>query len=133
MDRQLIRLSSTQLRALDAAAQSKRLRIVGAPCSGKTPHAIEVCRRERTVNPAEKIGLVCFSRHLGAFLVDIAKADRLDGVTPASFYLHPDRILGSTADSAATDPAYYHQRVRAALDLAQRTPEAEKFDHAARW
>jgi Nuclease-related domain/UvrD-like helicase C-terminal domain len=128
LDRQLIRLSSTQLRALDAATQSKRLRIVGGPGSGKTLLAIEVCRRELAANPALKVGLVCFNRHLGAFLVDVAKADRLTGVAPGSFYLHLDRILGSTADAAATDPSYYQQRVRAALDLAQRTPEAEKFD-----
>ena len=128
LDRQLIRLSSTQLRALDAAAQSKRLRITGGPGSGKTLLALEVCRRERTANPAQKIGLVCFNRHLGAFLVDVAKADRLDGVTPGSFYLHLDRILGNVADAKATDPTYYQQRVRAALEIAQRTPEAEKFD-----
>ena len=128
LDRQLIRLSSTQLRALDAAAQSKRLRITGGPGSGKTLLALEVCRRERAVNPAERIGLVCFNRHLGAFLVDVAKADRLDGVTPGSFYLHLDRILGNVADAKATDPTYYQQRVRAALEIAQRTPEAEKFD-----
>jgi len=128
LDRQLIRLSSTQLRALDAAAQSKRLRIVGGPGSGKTLLALEVCRRERMANPAEKIGLVCFNRHLGAFLVDVAKADRLTSVTPGSFYLHLDRILGDLADAKATDPTYYQQRVRAALDIAQRTPEAEKFD-----
>ena len=128
LDRQLIRLSSTQLRALDAAAQSKRLRITGGPGSGKTLLALEVCRRERTANPAENIGLICFNRHLGAFLVDVAKADRLDGVTPGSFYLHLDRILGNVADAKATDPTYYQQRVRAALEIAQRTPEAEKFD-----
>ena len=128
LDRTLIRLSSTQLRVLDTAAQSKRLRITGGPGSGKTLLALEVCRRERTAKTAEKIGLVCFNRHLGAFLVDVAKADRLDGVTPGSFYLHLDRILGSTADAKATDPSYYQQRVRAALDIAQRTPEAEKFD-----
>ena len=128
LDRQLIRLSSTQLRALDAAAQSKRLRITGGPGSGKTLLALEVCRRERTANPAERIGLVCFNRHLGAFLVDVAKADRLDGVTPGSFYLHLDRILGNVADAKATDPTYYQQRVRAALEIAQRTPETEKFD-----
>ena len=128
LDRELVRLSSTQLRALDAAAQSKRLRITGGPGSGKTLLALEVCRRERTANPVQKIGLVCFNRHLGAFLVDVAKADRLDGVTPGSFYLHLDRILGSTADAKATDPTYYQQRVRAALEIAQRAPEAEKFD-----
>ena len=128
LDRQLIRLSSTQLRALDAAAQSKRLRITGGPGSGKTLLALEVCRRERTVNPAERIGLVCFNRHLGALLVDVAKADRLDGVTPGSFYLHLDRILGNVADAKATDPTYAQQRVRAALEIVKRTPEAEKFD-----
>ena len=128
LDRTLIRLSSTQLRALDAAAQSKRLRITGGPGSGKTLLALEVCRRERAVNPAQKIGLVCFNRHLGAFLVDVAKADRLEGVTPGSFYLHLDRILGNVADAKATDPAYFQQRVRAALEIAQLTPEAEKFD-----
>ena len=128
LDRQLIRLSSTQLRALDAAAQSKRLRITGGPGSGKTLLALEVCRRERAANPAQRIGLICFNRHLGAFLVDVAKADRLDGVTPGSFYLHLDRILGNVADAKATDPTYYQQRVRAALEIAQRTPEAEKFD-----
>ena len=128
LDRTLIRLSSTQLRALDAAAQSKRLRVTGGPGSGKTLLALEVCRRERMVNPAQKIGLVCFNRHLGAFLVDVAKADRLDGVTPGSFYLHLDRILGNVADAKATDPTYYQQRVRAALVIAQCTPEAEKFD-----
>ena len=128
LERELIRLSSTQLRALDAATQSKRLRITGGPGSGKTLLALEVCRRELAANPALKIGLVCFNRHLGAFLVDVAKADRLEGVTPGSFYLHLDRILGDVADAKATDPAYFQQRVRAALDLAQRTPEAEKFD-----
>jgi hypothetical protein len=128
LDRELVRLSSTQLRALDAAAQSKRLRVVGGPGSGKTLLALEVCRRELATNPAQKIGLVCFNRYLGAFLVDVAKADRLTGVSPGSFYLHLDRILGSTADTASTDPAYYHQRVRSALDLAQCTPEAERFD-----
>jgi hypothetical protein len=128
LERELIRLSSTQLRALDAATQSKRLRITGGPGSGKTLLALEVCRRELAANPALKIGLVCFNRHLGAFLVDVAKADRLEGITPGSFYLHLDRILGDVADAKATDPAYFQQRVRAALDLAQRTPEAEKFD-----
>jgi hypothetical protein len=128
LDRQLIRLSSTQLRALDAAAQSKRLRIVGGPGSGKTLLALEVCRRELAANPDQKIGLVCFNRYLGAFLVDVAKADRLTSVTPGSFYLHLDRILGDLADAKATDSTYYQQRVRAALDIAQRTPEAEKFD-----
>jgi hypothetical protein len=128
LERELIRLSSTQLRALDAATQSKRLRITGGPGSGKTLLALEVCRRELAANPALKIGLVCFNRHLGAFLVDVAKADRLEGVTPGSFYLHLDRILGDVADAKATDPAYFQQRVRAALEIAQRTPEAEKFD-----
>jgi len=128
LDRELIRLSSTQLHALDAATLSKRLRVVGGPGSGKTLLAIEVCRRELAANPAVKIGLVCFNRYLGTFLVDVAKADRLDGVTPGSFYLHLDRILGSTGDSTASDPAYYQQRVRSALELARRTPEAEKFD-----
>jgi hypothetical protein len=128
LERELIRLSSTQLRALDAATQSKRLRITGGPGSGKTLLALEVCRRELAANPALKIGLVCFNRHLGAFLVDVAKADRLEGVTPGSFYLHLDRILGDVADAKATDPAYFHQRVQAALENAQRTPEAEKFD-----
>ena len=128
LERELIRLSSTQLRALDAATQSKRLRITGGPGSGKTLLALEVCRRELAANPALKIGLVCFNRHLGAFLVDVAKADRLEGVTPGSFYLHLDRVLGDVADAKATDPAYFQQRVRAALEIAQRTPEAEKFD-----
>ena len=128
LERELIRLSSTQLRALDAATQSKRLRITGGPGSGTTLLALEVCRRELAANPALKIGLVCFNRHLGAFLVDVAKADRLYGVTPGSFYLHLDRILGDVADAKATDPAYFQQRVRAALEIAQRTPEAEKFD-----
>jgi len=128
LDRVLIRLSSTQLRALDAAALSKRLRIVGGPGSGKTLLAIEVCRRELAANPALKIGLVCFNRYLGTYLVDVAKADRLHGVTPGSFYLHLDRILGSAGDASASDPAYYQQRVRSALEIAQRTPEAEKFD-----
>lgn len=128
LERALIRLSSTQLRALDASAQSKRLRITGGPGSGKTLLALEVCRREGAVNPAQKIGLICFNRHLGSFLVDVAKADRLDGVTPGSFYLHLDRILGNVADAKATDPAYFQQRVRAALEIAQRSPEAEKFD-----
>jgi superfamily I DNA/RNA helicase len=113
---------------LDTAAQSKRLRITGGPGSGKTLLALEVCRRELAANPDQKIGLVCFNRYLGAFLVDVAKADRLTGVAPGSFYLHLDRILGSTADAAATDPAYFQQRVRAALEIAQHTPEAEKFD-----
>ena len=128
LDRVLIRLSSTQLRALDAAALSKRLRIVGGPGSGKTLLAIEVCRRELAANPALKIGLVCFNRYLGTYLVDVAKADHLHGVTPGSFYLHLDRILGSAGDASANDPAYYQQRVRSALEIAQRTPEAEKFD-----
>jgi hypothetical protein len=128
LDRELIRLSSTQLRALDTAALSKRLRIVGGPGSGKTLLAVEVCRRELAANPAQKVGLVCFNRYLGSFLVEVAKADRLQGVTPGSFYLHVDRILGSATDAAATDPAYYQQRVRSALEIARRMPEAEKFD-----
>jgi hypothetical protein len=128
LDRELIRLSSTQLRALDTAALSKRLRIVGGPGSGKTLLAVEVCRRELAANPAQKVGLVCFNRYLGSYLVEVAKADRLQGVTPGSFYLHVDRILGSATDAAATDPAYYQQRVRSALEIARRMPEAEKFD-----
>ncbi len=128
LDRALVRLSSTQLRALDAAAQSKRLRITGGPGSGKTLLALEVCRRELAANPAQKIGLVCFNRHLGTFLVDVVKSEGLAAVTPGSFYLHLDRILGSTADAKATDPAYYQQRVQAALDVARGVPESEKFD-----
>jgi len=128
LERELIRLSSTQLRALDTAALSKRLRIVGGPGSGKTLLAVEVCRRELAANSAQKVGLVCFNRYLGSFLVEVAKADRLQGVTPGSFYLHVDRILGSATDAAATDPAYYQQRVRSALEIARHMPEAEKFD-----
>ena len=128
LERELIRLSSTQLRALDTAALSKRLRIVGGPGSGKTLLAVEVCRRELAANPAQKVGLVCFNRYLGSFLVEVAKTDRLQGVTPGSFYLHVDRILGSATDAAATDPAYYQQRVRSALEIARHMPEAEKFD-----
>ena len=128
LDRALVRLSSTQLRALDAAAQSKRLRITGGPGSGKTLLALEVCRRELAANPAQKIGLACFNRHLGTFLVDVVKSEGLAAVVPGSFYLHLDRILGSTADAKATDPAYYQQRVHAALEVARGAPEAEKFD-----
>ena len=128
LDRALVRLSSTQLRALDAAALSKRLRITGGPGSGKTLLALEVCRRELAANPAQKIGLACFNRHLGTFLVDVVRSEGLAAVTPGSFYLHLDRILGSTADAKATDPAYYQQRVHAALEVARGAPEAEKFD-----
>ena len=128
LDRELVRLSSTQLRALDAASLSKRLRIVGGPGSGKTLLAIEVCRRELAANPAQKVGLVCFNRYLGTFLVDVAKSDQLEGVVPGSFYLHLDRVLGTPADPTATDPAYFQQRVRAAQAIASGMPEGQKFD-----
>lgn len=127
VERELIRLSGSQLRALDKVQASKRLRVSGGPGSGKTLLAVEVARREIRDNPRSRIGLTCFNRSLGAFLGEVARAEGLLTAAAGSFYTHVDRLLGETG-AADGDVAYYRARVRRALEAARALPEAEKLD-----
>ena len=128
MDLELIRLSASQLNALDLVKKNKRLRITGGPGSGKTLLAVETCRRERAATPFAKIGLLCFNRHLGAHLTDVAAREGLTTVRAGSFYAHIDQVLGDVSDAAATDPAYFRARVQRATEVAQAWPLEAKFD-----
>lgn len=128
MDLELIRLSASQLNALDLVRKNRRLRVTGGPGSGKTLLAVETCRRVRAAEPYAKIGLLCFNRHLGAHLHDVAQREGLATVLAGSFYSHIDEALGETADPAASDPAYFRDRVRRAVDVARGWTEAQKFD-----
>jgi hypothetical protein len=127
VERELIRLSVPQLRALDKVQGSKRLRVVGGPGSGKTLLAVETARRELRANPKAKVGLVCFNRSLGSFLTDVARAEGLLTAAAGSFYLHIDRLLGDEGRADA-DSAYYQARVQAALAAAKALPEEVRFD-----
>ena len=127
VERALVRLSATQLRALDKVQASKRLRVVGGPGSGKTLLAVEVARRELRAEPAAKVGLLCFNRGLGARLADLARAEGLLTAVAGSFYVHVDRLLGD-AGRADGDVAYYRGRVRRALDAARALPADRKLD-----
>ena len=128
MDLELIRLSASQLNALDLVKKNKRLRITGGPGSGKTLLAVETCRRERAATPFAKIGLLCFNRHLGSHLTDVAAREGLTTVRAGSFYAHIDQVLGDVSDAAATDPAYFRARVQRATEVAQAWPLEAKFD-----
>lgn len=128
MDLELIRLSASQLNALDLVKKNKRLRITGGPGSGKTLLAVETCRRERAATPFAKIGLLCFNRHLGSHLADVAAREGLATVKAGSFYAHIDQVLGDVSDAAATDPAYFRARVQRATEVAQAWPLEAKFD-----
>jgi hypothetical protein len=128
MDLELIRLSASQLNALDLVKKNKRLRITGGPGSGKTLLAVETCRRERAATPFAKIGLLCFNRHLGAHLTDVAAREGLATVRAGSFYAHIDQVLGDVSDAAATDPAYFRARVQRATEVAQAWPLEAKLD-----
>ena len=128
MDLELIRLSASQLNALDLVKKNKRLRITGGPGSGKTLLAVETCRRERAATPFAKIGLLCFNRHLGSHLTDVAAREGLATVKAGSFYAHIDQVLGDVSDAAATDPAYFRARVQRATEVAQAWPLEAKFD-----
>ena len=128
MDLELIRLSASQLNALDLVKKNKRLRITGGPGSGKTLLAVETCRRERAATPFAKIGLLCFNRHLGSHLTDVAAREGLTTVRAGSFYAHIDQVLGDVSDAAATDPAYFRARVQRATEVAQVWPLEAKFD-----
>lgn len=127
VERELIRLSAPQLRALDKVQGSKRLRVVGGPGSGKTLLAVEVARRELRANPAAKVGLVCFNRSLGAFLGEVARAEGLLTARAGSFYVHVDALLGDTGKGDG-DVAYYRERVRRALAAARALPEEARWD-----
>jgi hypothetical protein len=128
MDLELIRLSASQLNALDLVKKNKRLRITGGPGSGKTLLAVETCRRERSAAPTARIGLLCFNRHLGAHLADVAAREGLATVKAGSFYAHIDQVLGDVSDPAATDPAYFRARVQRATELARSWPDDRRFD-----
>ncbi len=128
MDLELIRLSASQLNALDLVKKNRRLRITGGPGSGKTLLAVETCRRERAAAPSARIGLLCFNRHLGAHLADVAAREGLATVKAGSFYAHIDLVLGDVSDAAATDPAYFRERVRRATEAARAWPEDRRFD-----
>ena len=128
MDKQLLKLSAEQMRSLNMMDRNPRLRVTGGPGSGKTLLAFETCRRELRATPASKIGLMCFNRHLGSFLADVAKWEDLSSVDAASFYSHCDRLIGNAGDQTATDPNYFRQRVTDALAAARRLPEDRKFD-----
>jgi hypothetical protein len=127
VERELIRLSGGQLRALDRVQGSKRLRIVGGPGSGKTLLAVEVARRELRERPGSKIGLVCFNRSLGSFLGEVARSEGLLTAVTGSFYVHVDRLL-SDVGRADGDMNYYHQRVQQAVAAAKTQSEDAKFD-----
>ncbi len=128
MDKQLLKLSAEQMRSLNMMERNPRLRVTGGPGSGKTLLAFETCRRELKARPASRIGLMCFNRHLGSFLADVSKAEGVSGIDAGSFYSHCDRLIGNAGDQAATDPAYYRQRVADALSAARSLPEERKFD-----
>jgi hypothetical protein len=128
MDLELIRLSASQLNALDLVKKNKRLRITGGPGSGKTLLAVETCRRERAATPFAKVGLLCFNRHLGSHLTDVAAREGLTTVRAGSFYAHIDQVLGDVSDAAATDPAYFRARVQRATEVALACPLEAKFD-----
>ena len=128
MDLELIRLSASQLNALDLVKKNKRLRITGGPGSGKTLLAVETCRRERAALPFAKIGLLCFNRHLGAHLADVSAREGLATVRAGSFYAHIDQVLGDASDAAATDPAYFRARVERATAVARAWPQEAKLD-----
>ena len=128
MDKQLLKLSAEQMRSLNMMDRNPRLRVTGGPGSGKTLLAFETCRRELKATPASRIGLMCFNRHLGAFLADVAKWEDLSSVDAASFYSHCDRLIGNAGDQTATDPNYFRQRVTDALAAARSLPEDRKFD-----
>jgi hypothetical protein len=127
VERELIRLSASQLRTLDTVQGSKRLRVVGGPGSGKTLLAVEVARRELRERPGSKIGLVCFNRSLGSFLGEVARSEGLLTAVTGSFYVHVDRLLGDVG-RADGDVAYYHQRVQQAINSAKALAEDAKFD-----
>jgi len=127
VERELIRLSGGQLRALDRVQGSKRLRIVGGPGSGKTLLAVEVARRELRERTGSKIGLVCFNRSLGSFLGEVARSEGLLTAVTGSFYVHVDRLLGDLG-RADGDMNYYHQRVQQAIAVAKAKSEDAKFD-----
>ena len=104
MDKQLLKLSAEQMRSLNMMDRNPRLRVTGGPGSGKTLLAFETCRRELKARPDSKIGLMCFNRHLGAFLADVAKGEGLASVDAGSFYSHCDRLIGNAGGQTATDP-----------------------------
>jgi hypothetical protein len=128
MDKQLLKLSAEQLRSLNMMDRNPRLRVTGGPGSGKTLLAFETCRRELKARPDSRIGLMCFNRHLGSFLADVSKAEGVPGIDAGSFYSHCDRMIGNVGDQAATDPAYFRQRVTDALAAALSLPDERKFD-----
>jgi hypothetical protein len=128
MDKQLLKLSAEQMRSLNMMERNPRLRVTGGPGSGKTLLAFETCRRELKARPESRIGLMCFNRHLGSFLADVSKAERVSGIDAGSFYSHCDRLIGNAGDQTSTDPAYYRQRVTDALSAARNLPEERKFD-----
>jgi len=128
MDKQLLKLSAEQMRSLNMMDRNPRLRVTGGPGSGKTLLAFETCRRELKARPDSRIGLMCFNRHLGSFLADVSKAEGVPGIDAGSFYSHCDRLIGNAGDQTATDPNYFHQRVRDALAAARSLPEECKFD-----
>ena len=128
MDLELIRLSASQLNALDLVKKNRRLRVTGGPGSGKTLLAVETCRRVRAAEPFAKIGLLCFNRHLGAHLADVVRREGMATVKAGSFYTHVDLALGDASDPAATDPAYFRDRVRRAVEVARGWVESQKFD-----
>ena len=127
VERELIRLSASQLRALDAVQGSKRVRVIGGPGSGKTLLAVEVARREVRERPGSKVGLVCFNRSLGSFLGEVARSEGLLTAVTGSFYVHVDRLLGDVGKSDG-DAAYYQKRVQQAVDATKGLAEAAKFD-----
>lgn len=127
VERELVRFSTSQLRALDRVEGSKRLRVLGGPGSGKTLLAFETIRRELKARPAAKAALICFNRSLGGFLADVAKAERLDGLIAGSFYVHVDRLLGNEGKAVA-DSSYFRERTRQAIARARALPESDRFD-----
>jgi len=128
MDLELIRLSASQIHALDLVRRNRRLRITGGPGSGKTLLAVETCRRVRAAEPYAKIGLLCFNRHLGAHLADVAGREGMVTVKAGSFYTHVDQVLGDASDPTAVDPAYFRARVARAIEAAQAWSEGQRFD-----
>jgi hypothetical protein len=127
VERELIRLSASQLRALDSVQGSKRLRVIGGPGSGKTLLAVEVARREVRERHGSKVGLVCFNRSLGSFLGEVARSEGLLTAVTGSFYVHADRLLGNVGKSDG-DAAYYQKRVQQAVAAANGLAEEAKFD-----
>ena len=120
-------LTQRQAKVLDLIRAIPRVEVRGGAGSGKTWLAVEQARR--LARDGQRVGLICYSRGLSAYLrrrVDLLPSDERPAYAGE---FHSLGMAWGAQPGSDDDSDYWEQRLPAEMGrLAQQLPESERFD-----